>query len=234
VKIHIAGLDLGQAQDYTALAVVESTTALHRRTYVGMEDELRLPIDRTAEVIGPPFAHRVRHLERFRLGTPYPEVVGRTADLLAKVPGALLVVDWTGVGRAVVDMLEQAGLQPYAVNITGGKEVTGSGRSWGVPKRDLVAALQVAFQAERLKIARELELAGVFVQELLNFKVKITAAANDTYGAWREGTHDDLVLAVALACWLAEQMLGLASAQQQADLSADEFNADTRASISPI
>jgi hypothetical protein len=25
------------------------------------------------------------------------------------------------------------------------------------------------------------------------------------YGAWREGTHDDLVFAVALACWAAEK-----------------------------
>ena len=35
----------------------------------------------------------------------------------------------------------------------------------------------------------------------LNLQVKITAAAYDVYGAGREGTHDDLVLAVALTCW---------------------------------
>ena len=34
------------------------------------------------------------------------------------------------------------------------------------------------------------------MNELLNFEVKITAAANDTCSAWREGTHDDLVLAL--------------------------------------
>ena len=33
--------------------------------------------------------------------------------------------------------------------------------------------------------------------------MKITAAANDTYNA-REGQHDDLVLALALACWAGE------------------------------
>jgi len=31
--------------------------------------------------------------------------------------------------------------------------------------------------------------------------VKITAKAHDIYEPWREGIHDDLVLAVALACW---------------------------------
>jgi hypothetical protein len=39
----------------------------------------------------------------------------------------------------------------------------------------------------------------------LNFRVKIDPlTAHDSYGAWREGQHDDLVLAVALAVWFAE------------------------------
>ncbi|MEJ7861626.1 MAG: hypothetical protein WKF90_08310 [Pyrinomonadaceae bacterium] len=33
--------------------------------------------------------------------------------------------------------------------------------------------------------------------------MKINDSAHDTYGAWREGTHDDLVLAAALALWCA-------------------------------
>jgi hypothetical protein len=37
------------------------------------------------------------------------------------------------------------------------------------------------------------------------FQVEITAAADDLYGAWREGAHDDLALAVALTCWYGEQ-----------------------------
>ena len=64
--------------------------------------------------------------------------------------------------------------------------------------------MQVLLQAERLKIAAALPEAAVLTQELLNFQVKITMAANDTYGAWREGQHDDLVLAVAMATWYAE------------------------------
>jgi hypothetical protein len=41
----------------------------------------------------------------------------------------------------------------------------------------------------------------VLTGELETFQVKITAAANDVYGTWREGTHDDMVLATALAAW---------------------------------
>ena len=29
--------------------------------------------------------------------------------------------------------------------------------------------------------------------------------AHDSYGAWREGAHDELVLAVAVACWYGER-----------------------------
>ena len=32
-------------------------------------------------------------------------------------------------------------------------------------------------------------------------RVRVTSSGNEQYGAWREGEHDDLVFAVALACW---------------------------------
>jgi hypothetical protein len=48
-------------------------------------------------------------------------------------------------------------------------------------------------------------VAAVLVRELENFRVKITGTANETFEAWREAQYDDLVLAAALACWLAER-----------------------------
>ncbi len=36
-----------------------------------------------------------------------------------------------------------------------------------------------------------------------NMRIKVSLSGQDTYGAWREGLHDDLVLAAALACWRA-------------------------------
>jgi len=41
---------------------------------------------------------------------------------------------------------------------------------------------------------------------MLNFKVKIDpATAFDSYSIWHEADHDDLVLVVALACWVDEK-----------------------------
>ncbi len=69
----------------------------------------------------------------------------------------------------------------------------------------------VLMQNGQLKIAEGLRLKDVLVKELLAFRVKINiSTAHDSYEAWREGDHDDLVLALALACWAGERMKRLA------------------------
>lgn len=133
------------------------------------------------------------------------QVVGPldTAPLSRKTP---LVVDKTGVGSAV-DMFTAAGVKPRAVTITGGNEVNREHPSFNlkVPQRELISTLVALYQGPRLKMAKNLDLAPVLTNELVNFKVKINiATGNDSYEAWRESIHDDLVLAVALACWYAE------------------------------
>jgi hypothetical protein len=91
------------------------------------------------------------------------------------------------------------------VLIHGGDKAAHEGNTWRVPKRDLVGSLQVLFQSGRLKISKKLPLASVLQTELMNFKVKIDPiTAHDSYSAWREQDHDDLVLSVALAAWYGE------------------------------
>jgi hypothetical protein len=68
-----------------------------------------------------------------------------------------------------------------------------------------VATIQVLLQTKRLRIPSSLPEAQILLEEMTNFQVKISQAGHDSYGAWREGTHDDLLLAVALACWAAER-----------------------------
>jgi hypothetical protein len=180
------GLDLGQASDYTALAVLQK-------------------LEETAE------PHQLRHLQRFALGTPYTDIVpavGRFVAAVARQGDCTLVVDQTGVGRALVDMLRDAPMlsRLVPVTITAGHTVTElENGSKHVPKKELVTCLQLLLQSRRLKIPTSLPEAGTLLKELANFHVKITAAANETFGAWRDGQHDDLVLAVALAAWMAER-----------------------------
>ncbi len=217
------GIDLGQAQDYTALSLIEEPIWIdHSWSYeVPVAEELTgwvSPAD-----LGPVQAERafllsnkrgrpphpvlsVRHLERFELGTRYTRVIERVQELIESPPlvGKKITaqVDATGVGRAVVDSFFQAGLTPTPITIHGGASVGQGKDGFRVPKRDLVSAVQVLLQNQRLKIAEGLPLAETLKKELQNFRQKINPeTAHDSYSHWREGDHDDLVLATAMACW---------------------------------
>ena len=182
----IVGLDLGQAHDFTAVVAAE----IIRPVPPGERPHLTVPL-----------------VSRAPLGTPYPAIVARITDLLTTPPfqGAThLVVDSTGVGRPVLDLLRAGPLQPIPVTITGGDTVNGNRFMYRVPKRDLVFSAQLALQQGRLRIAAESEQAETLARELADFRVRITAGGSDQYGVWREGQHDDLVLALALAVWWAE------------------------------
>jgi hypothetical protein len=144
----------------------------------------------------------VRRLEQFSLGTPYPDVCQRLQMLFGSLPlaGSSLAKDQTGVGRPVVDLLRQARvgawLRPNTIT-AGHKATPADGGGWWVPKKELVGVLQVLLQARRIKVPLSLPEAQTPVQEMLNFRVKVTASAHETFEAWRERDHDDLVLAVA-------------------------------------
>jgi hypothetical protein len=188
---YLCGLDLGQQKDYTALAIAE---------YYRPDGAKRLPLQ-----------YDVRHIERVPLGTSYPVIVNRVHTLLdaPRLQGHVkLIVDGTGVGRPVIDMLCQEGLNPVAVSIHGGDAVSRETRGctwYRVPKRDLIGVVQVALHAQRLRIAAAHPMASTLIAEMQNYRVKIDPnTAHDSYSTWREGVHDDLVLACALACWYGE------------------------------
>lgn len=191
---YFSGLDLGQAQDYSALAVLEKNQ--------------RPDPDRGGRLTN---YYAVRYLERPPLGTSYTVVCTRMAELFAKPPlaGSVLAVDQTGVGRPVVEMLRRSTLRASirAITITGGHQASTDTHGGAlVPKKELVSTLQVLLQSRRLQIAQQLPEAATLTQELLNFRVKVTQAAHETFGADRDHEHDDLVMAVAMAGWLGERM----------------------------
>ena len=208
-----AGLDLGQVHDVTALAITEVAQ-------VRTGDRERVPdtiiVDgatgrvRAAERDKTAARYDLRHLQRFPLGTDYPDIVTQVAAILGREPlrsgETTLALDATGVGAPVRDLFLRADLPCTIVPITirGGDAATREGRAWRTPKRDLIAITQVLLQTARLRIAPALPEAATLTRELSDYRVKISANGHDSYDA-REGQHDDLVLAVALACWCAEK-----------------------------
>jgi hypothetical protein len=96
------------------------------------------------------------------------------------------------------------------ITITCGHQITppkeGEPGQWHVPKKTLVAVVKVLLGTRRLKIEPGLTEAATLVRELEMFRVKVNALGNESFEAWRERDHDDLVLAVALAAWAGEYL----------------------------
>jgi hypothetical protein len=198
-RFYTISVDLGQAHDPTAIAVVE-TEVLTRCFYDGLNPEPRQ--------VPEGVEHRVRHLERLPLQMTYPLQVAHVRGLLSapelRTGDVELVIDETGVGRPVCDLFEAEGLKPHRVMITAGFEQSRTGaRSWRVPKVTLVSRLQAALHAKELKLSPQLREAQALRQELSEFRMRHTASGAAVFGA-REGRHDDLVLALAVAVWRAQ------------------------------
>jgi phage FluMu gp28-like protein len=174
------GLDLGKKHDHTAIVIVER---------------------QGSKLL-------VRHLERVALGTPYTAVVERIREIVQGPGQWAVVVDGTGLGEPVVDALRRAGLgcEITAVTITGGDRESRRGSVCSVPKQDLIAGVQMAMEQGELRVAKGLAEAGALLKELLNVRITAGLAVGKVrIGADGYGEHDDLVIAMALACWRARQ-----------------------------
>jgi hypothetical protein len=187
---YVMGCDLGQSSDPTAVCVIEHTHAF-REWARGGADQIE-------------DAFNVRHLARLPLGLSYPAVVAEVARLLARPPlvgNCELIVDATGVGVAVADLFDTAGLDPLRVTITAGTDQNWQGRrGWHVAKQILISILDARLHTGELGFAKELHEAGAMEGELKDFRRKVSAAGRYQYEA-RVGRHDDLVLSVAIGLW---------------------------------
>ena len=184
------GVDIGKKRDPTAICVVQA-------------EDRRLDFKTERHFV-------VRHLERLALGTPYPEVaqrVGAVATGVQRKTGrpCKLYVDATGVGTPIVDLLrEQApcGQSIIAVYFTHGdrraEDREGSYQQVKLGKAFLVSRLQVLLQSQRVHLPHSFE-ASALARELLDYEIRVDENAKDRYGAFRVGTHDDLVTALGLA-----------------------------------
>jgi hypothetical protein len=114
---YVLGLDLGQKQDYSVLAlakIIPSPDSTPERNF-----------DRI-QIVG---------LRRYELRTPYPSIVDKVAETarnpalrfdisLGVLPGPVLLVDATGVGAATTDLFlsREMGTETVPITITSGRE----------------------------------------------------------------------------------------------------------------
>jgi hypothetical protein len=181
----VVGVDLGQEHDYSAVVALEYPVR-GERTYV------------------------VRHAQRFPLGTRYTDVVDRIRVPLTQPPllgRTMLAIDATGLGAPIVEQIEDKipSTRCHAIVITSGDTDSDAGGRVRVPKRDLVTTTAVLLQNGRLRIATGLDATAELVDELLDYRRRISDAGHDSYGPSSSTGHDDLLIALSLACWAAEK-----------------------------
>jgi hypothetical protein len=213
MSVACIGVDIGQKHDPTAVVVCE-----YERVPI---DPAGVPIDETGLadsflvaldlVPAPLFDTRyvVRAVRRLPLGLPYPTVathVSAICDAMLRRPQAevYLAVDATGVGAPVVDLIERA-LDPAVhctrVLITGSETCPDSplqreeikmGKTW------MVSRLQALLQSRRIVMPNSTQ-ARELAKELADFEIRVGRDAHAEMGAFKTGTHDDLVTALGLS-----------------------------------
>ena len=195
------GVDIGQKVDPTAICLVETE-------------------ERNGET-----HFMVRHLERLDLGTAYPLVTKRLEAIVSGIRRRLLdqriayenaigrweahgdpmndadirmFVDATGVGLPVCDVLAAAGVPVTPTYFTHGDRRTEEIGQVRLGKAWLVSRLKTLAQTNRLHLPTTND-AEAMKRELMDYEIRVDENANDRYGAFKVGSHDDMVTAVGLA-----------------------------------
>ena|SRR5260221_8608855 len=209
------GCDIGQIHDNSALCVaevIERETGKYRqgvppqRAYVDGIGFFHKAVDAQPVMESH---YTVRHLERVPLGTSYPDVAVRIADILCNPIFAhrqvRCLIDVTGVGRAIYDdVRREISARQEAQHVlikpitftSGMKYNRGTGM---LAKAYLVSRLQSLLQRGVVHAPQTAETKAL-LEELRVYQIKVDQDGHDSYGAMSVGQHDDLATCLGLAC----------------------------------
>ena len=189
----ILGVDVGRRRGPAALAVVDGFDILHLERVLGPSYP-RLA-ERVAVLLAQLPAARPGGVGR-RPACAAGGYAGRTRAEVAAVRATPVVVDATGDGRAVVDLLEALHLTPVAATLTGGGKPRVSGREVSLPRRVLFRPLRAALEVGRLRVAEGCPYRAELERELLAARGGPAGAESRTRDA-----HGGLTVAVSLCLW---------------------------------
>ena len=191
------GLDLGQRQDFTAIAVIE------RHSFVSAD------VDAGTRGRNERVRYRCRMLRRLPLGMGYVEVVEKVKVLMQSkelLDRATLVVDASGVGSPVVEMLRKTANCPLdPVTITGGQQLKIDTYGYKMPRRELMSQLALMLEKRELEISLHAGDIEHVRNELRNLRIRFGNKGQENIDPEKESVHDDLVIAMALGFWKAKR-----------------------------
>jgi hypothetical protein len=157
---------------------------------------------------GNPAMYWIRRIVRLPRGMPYDQQVTAVRELFFQYQSPKLIIDRTGVGLPICDMIVAGGLQPVQVSLTSGDLMSRpEPGKINLPKKDMVAAITKVIQERRLKAVVGCENAALFKTELKAFQLKVSASGHNSYNA-APGQHDDTITAVGLCLWYGDKGIG--------------------------
>jgi hypothetical protein len=184
----ILALDPAQLRDWSALAAVDMQ---YRPT------EKRFGYDLVA-------------MNR-KQGLPYDQIVEWVAKTLKnpafnqKQPPEF-ILDSTGVGVAVRDMLRAKGVRLKAVTITAGESMTRQGSIIHLGKARLIGKFLGAFDAGKVRVNPNMPIWPDVEREMLSFRAEMSAQGRVKMEA-EQGENDDMLFALALCVWYGEEIM---------------------------
>ncbi len=201
------GVDVGKSSDPTAIAVARVETH-DKEQHFYIPHLSRVPLGTTYPKIASRITEIVRGVERILiyriaqdlLANPYtPEIEKKARESI------WVLMDATGVGNPVVDYVREMIPEISVCGVIFSYSEHSSVR-WRAPegvmgKHFLVSRLQLLIQSKRIHLpyVKERE---ILIDELKNYEMQISKSGTDTYGAFKKGTHDDMVTALGLATLL--------------------------------
>jgi hypothetical protein len=224
---NVLGLDLGQAQDPSALSEIKLIPPVHPAAIASVRRRLSdlpafdvLPLKYRRPWDDPPAAaigdggsrptYQCINLRRWPLHTSYTSIVADVARIVhERYSSVTLVLDASGCGRPVAEMVRGALIRTGCVGkmvsvvITGGFANTPADGFVRVSKVQLVSAFQVALQNRRFTVAAWLPEQKALLNEMRTFKMRVTSTGAETFAA-QGRAHDDLLMSCMLPVWLGE------------------------------
>lgn len=210
MKEYAVLVDLAKKRDFTAIMVMKDSPQI-----VLGHEVLKTP----NKVV---HYYDIVHISQ-KQGVWYHDIVREIGELMqraALVENADLIVDGTGVGEGVIEIMRKQGLHPIPIITTGGglmREVYADAadifpgttrlkvqtlKEIHVPKSDLVTAGQLLVQQERVRVAAGLKWAEEARRQFKSFRGKINERTkHKVYEAETDEEHDDIVICYLLGAW---------------------------------
>lgn len=184
----IISLDPAQLRDWSALCAVDMQYQAEKKRFgydlVAMNRKQGLPYDQIVDWVAKTLKRPEFNRER------PPE----------------FVLDATGVGVAVRDMMAAKGIRPKAVTITVGEAYSRVGSQIHIGKARLIGTFLGAFDAGKVRVNPNMPIWPALEREMLSFRAEMSAQGRAKFEA-EQGEHDDMLFALAMAVWYGEEVL---------------------------